>query len=160
MRKTSRNRIEAKIRKTQVLDLRREGFTLREIAASLNVSVGTVHSDILAALNALREQERFSTEEWVTLELERLDMATRAIAPQVEKGSFKAIDRWLRIMDRRAKLLGLYKSPQKDIDVLSALKVLVDNGILPPEIVSLAGEELGDATDTISEALSGRIDDP
>jgi hypothetical protein len=97
---------------------------------------------------------REPAQELITLELERLDMATRAIAHQVEKGSLRAIDRWLRIMDRRAKLLGLDKAPQQSIDVLSALKVLVENEVPPPEIVLLAGEELSRVTAEIGEALT------
>lgn len=41
------------------------------------------------------------------LELSRLDEALRAIWPKVKKGDLFAIDRYLKISERRAKLVGL-----------------------------------------------------
>jgi basic membrane lipoprotein Med (substrate-binding protein (PBP1-ABC) superfamily) len=43
----------------------------------------------------------------VLAEISRLDIATEAIAEQVKEGNFYAIDRWLKISERRSKLLGL-----------------------------------------------------
>jgi len=42
-----------------------------------------------------------------SLELERLDVYLLAIARDVQKGDFLAIDRALKISERRAKLLGI-----------------------------------------------------
>jgi len=48
-----------------------------------------------------------TAEEIRRLELERLDAMLFAIGPEVRKGSYGAIDRALKIMERRARLLGL-----------------------------------------------------
>jgi DNA-binding NarL/FixJ family response regulator len=82
MAKTSKVKISAAERRSEALKLRKDGESLRSIAQTLEVSVSTIHDDIQKALAQLREQQSFSTEQWVTLELERLDMATQAITQQ------------------------------------------------------------------------------
>ena len=142
-------------RRSQVIKLRLEGNSLRAIAQTLGVALSTVHGDLTAMLQGLKDAQKLCAEEYLTLELERLDMATQAIAQRVQEGHLGAIDRWLKISERRAKLLGLDKAPQQSIDVLCALKVLIENGILPPQIVGLAGDELTRATEAITAELGG-----
>jgi hypothetical protein len=83
-----------------------------------------------------------------------LDMATVAISPLVEEGNLKAIDRWLRISERRCRLLGLDKAPRPQMDILMALKILAENGVLPSQIATLASEELSRAADAILQSLN------
>ena len=49
------------------------------------------------------------------LELARLDVAQRAIWKKVVKGDLAAIDRLLKIMQRRAKLIGLDAPVKLDV---------------------------------------------
>ncbi|UJP09536.1 hypothetical protein L2X99_14065 [Microbacterium sp. KUDC0406] len=57
------------------------------------------------------------------IELERLDLLQRSIARQITSGHLGAIDRMLRIMDHRARLLGLYQ-PQPDSGIAEVAAVL------------------------------------
>lgn len=51
----------------------------------------------------------------ISMELERLDAMLRALWPKVEKGDTAAIDRVIKIQDRRAKYLGLDAPTKTDI---------------------------------------------
>ena len=101
-------------RQQTALSLRKSGATYRAIAAHIALlpgnerySEGLAHADIAACLKTINTQTSLDTEEYRALELERLDTAQLAIAPKVQAGDLLAIDRWLRISERRSALLGL-----------------------------------------------------
>ena len=101
-------------RRHTALSLRKSGASYRAIAAHIaaipgheGYSEGRAHADIAACLKAINEQTSLDTEEYRSLELERLDIAQLAIAKKVQAGDLQAIDRWLRIAERRSALLGL-----------------------------------------------------
>ena len=94
-------------RRLKALELRKAGASYRAIGAQLGVSHQQAYEDIQRELTAIAKQ---STEEATllrTLDLERLDAMMLAIWQQVRQGNQGAIDRALRISERRAKLLGL-----------------------------------------------------
>lgn len=105
--------------------LRRQGLSYRAIAKAVaseakfkmpNYSLGAAHKDVTLCLRELIEKTQHTTEELRQLELERLDQAQAAISKKVQLGSLEAIDRWLKISDHRAKLLGLYAPVQMKIE--------------------------------------------
>lgn len=101
----SERRIAAAERHRQALDLRKAGASYRAIAAKLGYdSPSSVHKAVAAALRRITEEPAAEVR---TLELERLDALTIALWPQAAKGHLGAVDRLLRVMERRAKLLGL-----------------------------------------------------
>ena len=105
----SGQRIEAAERRRQSLELRKNGVDYRRIAELLGYrGQSGAHS---AVQTALAEITRSAAEEVRTLELERLDALLFAIHDQVRVGHLPAIDRALRIMERRARLLGLDLAP-------------------------------------------------
>jgi hypothetical protein len=147
--RTSAKNIEAKERQRKALELRKLGCGYQEIADKLGYA--STSSSHKAVKLALKELTREPAEEVLKLELERLDVATRAIAKQVRDGHLGAIDRWLRIIESRAKFLGLHAP--KESDVLMALKVLAENGILPPQVAEVAVGEMARVKDAIAAAL-------
>ncbi|NCJ05167.1 hypothetical protein GS597_01260 [Synechococcales cyanobacterium C] len=154
MPKTSKTAIEREQRRVAVLQMRTQGKTIREIAEALGISHGTAHNDCLRALAELKEQQRLNAEEYLQLELVRLDTAQAAIAKQVKAGHLGAIDRWLKISAQRCKLLGLEKSPQTQLDFLTALRVLAENGTLPPQIAEIAVQEMNGLKDRVAYAIA------
>lgn len=103
-------------RRKAVADKRKSGMTMREIADELllddrfndvGVSLGTVHSDLDVILARFRKDQLQAHSDMIILEVARLDAILRAIWPQAMEGKLKAVDRVLRIAERRAKLLGL-----------------------------------------------------
>ena len=110
-------------RRAFVLQLRKGGATYMTIAQAARELFGEdalpngwderyAYKDVKRELDHLRKDIAHSTEEIVELETQRLDAMLMVLWPQVSKGDQGAIDRVLRIMDRRAKLLGL-DTPQQ-----------------------------------------------
>lgn len=110
--KTAPRRLTAAERRRESVRLRREGVTLDRIAEELGCSRPAVIKHLRAALADLAENTHAETVEWRAMELERLDALHRAIWEQALSGDLPAVDRVLRIMERRARMLAL-DGPQK-----------------------------------------------
>ena len=139
---TERN-IDTAIRDGKAAQLRRDGLSYRQIAKAMGCSVAGAHDMVR---RALREAIREPAEELRTLELERLDALYAKVMVIVDTGSTKevlnAIDRALRIMERRSKLLGLDAPLKQDLRVTDRLDAQIEQ--LAAEI--LAVRDWSDAT--------------
>jgi hypothetical protein len=102
---TSPSRIATAERRALVLSLRRQGRGFTEIAAHVGASPSTCYRDVA---QALREVGREEARELFDLEMQRLNELQAAIYPAAVEGDIKAIDTCLALMDRRARLVGLY----------------------------------------------------
>lgn len=104
--RTVPNRIAAKQRAADALALRRAGATFSQIAETLHY-----HSKAdayRAVVRELRQVGREDAAQILDLELQRLDDLQRALWPKAAtRGDVKAVDSILRIMQHRARLLGL-----------------------------------------------------
>lgn len=97
--------LQASERRKQALQLRLAGASYDEIASRLGYSDrGSAWRSVMAALKATLQEP---ADELRKLELERLDRLLLGVWGQAAKGNQGAVDRALRIMERRAKLLGL-----------------------------------------------------
>jgi phosphoglycolate phosphatase-like HAD superfamily hydrolase len=112
--KSSAIKVNTVERRTLALNLRKSGATYRAIAVSVAEKLGIpkyseaqAHRDVTAELDRIAKQNAETATTVRTLELERLDQYLLAIARDVQKGDFGAIDRALKIMERRARLQGL-----------------------------------------------------
>ena len=106
--KTSVRRIKTTEKTLKALDLRKKGFSYTQIGTKLGCARQTACRYVLSELENLADKCREEAARVRDLELQRLDdlylVAWKAIAEGSDLG---AIDRCLRIMERRAKLLGL-----------------------------------------------------
>lgn len=109
---TSAKRVTSDQLRQRVLELRRQGVTIRAIADQVGKSSTRVHQVLLAALQQIAKETEVEVRELRMLENDRLDRALQAIWPGVEAGDLKAIDRLIRIIERRSRLFGL-DSPSK-----------------------------------------------
>jgi hypothetical protein len=91
----------------RAVELRTQGRTYQQIADELGVSVGGAHVAVTRYLEETRAISREGAEEIRRLELDRLDRILSTIGPQAEGGDLAAVDRVLRLQERRAHLLGL-----------------------------------------------------
>jgi len=91
----------------KVLELRRLGYTYARIAAEVGISETHACRIVNREIRRLNERAREEADVIVRLELERLDALQAALWDQAMSGHLGAVDRVLRIMERRAKLLGL-----------------------------------------------------
>ena len=103
--KTSARRIESKEKQRKALELRLAGATLDEIARVLGFA------DPSGADKSIRRAMKDTIQEPADavrqLELGRMDKALKNIWPHVLTGNFGAVDRLIKIQERRARLLGL-----------------------------------------------------
>jgi transposase-like protein len=94
----------------QAIELRRSGAGYEDIARHLGMSgPGQAYKVVQEALKATYREP---ADEVRKLELDRLDRLTLALWQRAKGGESEAIDRVLKLMDRRARLLGL-DAPQK-----------------------------------------------
>ena len=97
--------VDALQRQKQALELRCAGRSYRDIAEALGYrGPSGAHSAVMSALKRTLQEP---ADELRKLEVARLDRMLWALWKQVIKGDGGAIDRVLRIMERRAKLLGI-----------------------------------------------------
>lgn len=112
-------------RRAKALDLRKSGHSYRQIAEALRGSEGVsakynepaAHKDVADELARLRELSAETAKDVLELELTRLDAMILVLWPQVEKGDQFAIDRVLKIQDRRARYLGLDEANELNLNV-------------------------------------------
>lgn len=97
----------------RALGLRHTGYTYRQIAAAEGVSVKCAHSRVTAAIRAGGKREADTERQ---LDLDRLDAYLVMAHARVAAGDTKALELVMRIMDRRARLLGLDVPAQVKVD--------------------------------------------
>ena len=110
---TQQDAVKAVDRHLQALELRKAGISYARIAEALGFN--SPQAAWKAVNCALKKTVQEPADELRTLEVERLDAAAAAIYPSVKQGQYGAIDRWIKIMERRAKLLGLDAPTKTDV---------------------------------------------
>jgi DNA-binding transcriptional MerR regulator len=106
-------RMDSIAKQAQALTLRKAGVSVTAIAEMLGWNSHQAASKAIRA--ALKRTIQEPADELRTLELSRLDDMLKAIAPHVAAGNLTAIDRALKIMERRAKLIGLDAPAKHDV---------------------------------------------
>jgi hypothetical protein len=101
-------------RTLEALRLRQAGFTYDEIAA--RVGYANRSSAFRAVSSALKRTLKEPCDAVRMVELTRLDQMIKALWPAAEKGNLGSIDRVIKIMERRAKLLGLDSAQDVNIN--------------------------------------------
>ena len=102
-------------KEVKVVNMRRLGFTFEAIAKEVGyVNAGGAYK---AFQRGMREIIVEDVEEIRLVELDRLDIAQRAIMPAVMKGRIPAINTMLKLSERRARLLGLDAPVKHELEV-------------------------------------------
>lgn len=95
-------------RRAKVADLLLAGASHRRIAQALDCDRRTVAADVDALLAQWAEDQKpEERERWRNLELAKLAEIEPGVLREAKRGSLGAVDREIRLMERRAKLLGL-----------------------------------------------------
>ena len=97
----------------QATALKKAGKTYEEIRRILGCSKGAVVKAVQRGLAELKAETAADAAVLRTIEAARLDTAQAAIWPAVLKGDLGAIDRFVRVSQRRAALLGLDAPTQR-----------------------------------------------
>jgi hypothetical protein len=99
------SRVASHERKLQALELRKAGVPFQAIADKLGYR--SASGAFAAVKAALRDTLREPADALRELELARLDAMLLGLWRRAQSGDDKAVDRCLRIAERRARLLGL-----------------------------------------------------
>lgn len=105
-------------RRKRVLELRKEGRTYRDIASELEDEFGDVAlpggwderyaaKDLRRALQKVRSDLEETAADVRSMELRRLDELLSGLWPDATDGDTDAVSAVLRVMKRRAKMLGI-----------------------------------------------------
>lgn len=92
------------------------GLNYRQMADALDVSIGTIAGDVKIIFGRWQKEQVTAVNEVIRLEVTRLDQALNAIWSDVAAGKPSAINVLLKIMERRARLLGLDDMPGSSED--------------------------------------------
>jgi hypothetical protein len=117
----ARRAVTAK-RRTDAITLRLAGMDWTSIADRLGYSDrGAACKDVTRALEANIVEQRVSAEELREVELLRLDRLQAAVWGAAVQGDLRAIETCLKILDRRAKLLGLDSAIKLEVLTIDAI---------------------------------------
>lgn len=134
--KTSENRIAAAERQRQALELRKAGLGYQAIADKLGYSGPSgAYQSIRAALRAIVKEP---AEEVLALELQRLDDMLAGLWLKARQGDTLKVDRVLKIMQRRAELLGLDAPKTVKVVQDEAKRLAAEMGLSESEILAEA----------------------
>ncbi len=109
--KTSKRRSTTAEREVKAFELRKEGWTYRDIGAELGISGPAAFKLVTKVLRRHADLLREDVPTQLEMELARLDAIWRSIWPGVQDGDLQAVDRALKVGVRRARLLGLDRKP-------------------------------------------------
>jgi len=105
--KTSKERMTAAERRPKVVSMRKAGYGQREIADQLGIAVSTVCKDLQFALEEYGAATAREVSEMRALDNARIEEMIKAIWLKAKSGQVTAIDRVVKLLERRAKLNGL-----------------------------------------------------
>lgn len=91
----------------RALALRRASHSYAQIAQKLGLSKSRAHKLVQIGLEDARAQNAAAADDLRAVELSRLDGILAKVYPKATAGDLQAVDRVLKIGERRAKLLGL-----------------------------------------------------
>lgn len=114
-RGTAAEQADILTRQLKAIELRTRGYSYRAIGEQLKVSHVQAYRDVSAELKRLTSLRDEKLEELRELELQRLDRLLHKLDEKIEAGQLTAMDRALRIMERRARLLGLDAPERRDL---------------------------------------------
>lgn len=101
------SRIAAEERRRIALELRKAGATFEQIGKSLGIRKQSAHELVAKALKEAETKTAETAAQVKALELMRLDDLLKGLWPAASKGNPQSVEKALKVMERRAKLLGL-----------------------------------------------------
>ncbi|QPG06542.1 hypothetical protein IT774_05050 [Salinimonas marina] len=90
----------------KALDLKKKGYSYREIGNKLKIGTSTAHKYIAQELTKLAEMTQEKTMEYRQLQIERLEKLLRVSMELATTGDLNAIDKARRIIDSLSQVTG------------------------------------------------------
>lgn len=105
--KTGSGALKSQDHAARAVTMRRRGLTYDAIGRALGMTRQSAHALVQGAMKAAAAELKEEATEVVALDLARLDELHRVAWKAAKGGDLAAMDRVLKVMERRAKLLGL-----------------------------------------------------
>lgn len=99
-------------RQARVAEMLKARHSYREMATVLDVSLGCIAKDVRAIFKMWAQRQFENVHEQALADLALLDDGIRALVPRILEGNTDAIGCLVRVLERRAKILG-YDLPGK-----------------------------------------------
>ncbi len=132
---------KALLRDTKALKMRVEEFaSFDAIGEALGYGGRAgAHRAVKRRLKDIRDKCSEAAEEVRQMELDRLDLAMAAVMPKVLSGDLLALDRLLRVQDRRSSYLGLDVPKQLHVELARNMDAFFERvrGVVPPDVFEL-----------------------
>ena len=122
-RPTTPGMVLAKDREREALHRRKCGWTYDRIGEALGITQQAAMACVRRALEKVAAECSEKAEEVRQLELDRLDAMLMGLWSKAEEGDPAAVDRVLRIQERRAKYLGLDVAQKLDVTTVEGIDV-------------------------------------
>lgn len=124
-------------RRHLMLELRKAGWGYHHIALAFEISEKEARKKIRLELRRAARILHKSAREVFQLEYERLEDLTLALWPQAQAGSIRAVETLIRLMERRAKMLGM------DAPLRTEARLDMTLEAVTPEQLQQKAQELG-----------------
>lgn len=82
------------------------GLTYRQMAEALEVSLGTIASDVRIIIGRWRADQVETTDDWAQIQIRRLDTMLNAMWDKALAGDEKAVRAVVEIIEKQNKILG------------------------------------------------------
>lgn len=101
----------------RALELRRKGYTYREIGKEMGITYRAAHKLVTDAYREVASKASETAEQMVRLQEERIEALYKALEQQIEAGKIGAIEVAIRLLERHAKLRGLDAPAKQEVKV-------------------------------------------
>lgn len=115
--KNSRQRVSGAVTEEQAIRLRMTGASYAQIGKALGCTKQNAHRAVTKALKDTKERTAESTDQLRAVQSQQIDALTMAMWPAAQKGDAKAVLAIVRLMRRRAVLMGLDAPKQTDLTI-------------------------------------------
>lgn len=133
-----RNELVKAERQAKTAALYAEGLSAAAIAERLSLSVSTVYRDLRDLLEGWAADHAELVNFYAEEQLRRTEELYMALLPGIQRGSPRAIEVALKVLERQAKLLGLDAPAESRINQISRVEVeYIDiplEAVLPSEL--------------------------
>lgn len=125
------------------LELRAEKKSYQEIAEEVGISISQVQKHIEAGMRELRKIASEDADTVRRFELMKLDKMEKAMSEMVEAGVLDAVDKTIKVMTHRAKIMGLFAPTEVNLNI-TAKQVSGEAPKSASQAKAFLRQELGD----------------
>ncbi len=115
--------VRAKAREEKSLELRMAGYTYEKIGEELGITAQAAFAAVKRAITNQAKKRSEDVETYRQMQLHQLDKLQSSLWDKAINGDVNAVDRILKILDRRAKLLGI--DAEKDEHIIPSVTIHV-----------------------------------